>query len=211
MFQAAKDIWYPYIYRSIASKAEKCTKCTESGKNLKNLISKQDMGQVVEPKEPKEAVQFGFWGPFNYLNESRKNGIVAVDRFSLCPSAMVFANEKPDKILKLLRTYNVTNGVPRINHIDQGTNFTSNEVKRFCNTEGIEIVESLVNNNRATGCVERLIGTLKNSILTYAKEENPEALGRMLERALGALRFSINATAKPTPFEAHHAEKQILF
>ena len=68
-FQAAKDIWYPYIYRSIASMVENCTECTESGKNLKKLISNQDMGQIIEPKEPKEAVQIDFWSPNNYLNE----------------------------------------------------------------------------------------------------------------------------------------------
>ena len=35
IFDAAKDVWYPYIYRSIASIAEDCTECTAAGKNLK--------------------------------------------------------------------------------------------------------------------------------------------------------------------------------
>ena len=35
MFQAATDIWYPYIYSFIASMAENCTECTESRKDLK--------------------------------------------------------------------------------------------------------------------------------------------------------------------------------
>ena len=33
MFDAAKDVWYPYIYRSIASIAEDCPECTAAGKN----------------------------------------------------------------------------------------------------------------------------------------------------------------------------------
>ena len=78
----------------------------------------------------------------------------------------------------------------------------SNDVIRFRNTEGIEIVKSTVNDHRATECVERTIGSLKNKILTYAKEENPEALGNMLERAL-----SVNATAKLTTLEAHHGRE----
>ena len=73
-------------------------------------------------------------------------------------------------------------------------NFMSNDVETFCSTEGIEIVKSPVNDHRAAGCVERTIGSLKNSILTHAKEKNPEPLGNMVERALGALRFSVNAT-----------------
>ena len=30
------------------------------------------MRQILEPKEPNEALLFDFWGPNNYLNESRK-------------------------------------------------------------------------------------------------------------------------------------------
>ena len=77
---------------------ENCTECTESGKNFKNLISNQDMGQIIKPKkpkEPKEAVQIDFWSPKYYLNEFFfKYVIVAVDRFSRWPSAMVCANNK---------------------------------------------------------------------------------------------------------------------
>ena len=67
----------------------------------------------------------------------------------------------------------------------------SNDVIRFFNTEGIEIIKSPVNDHCATECVERTIGSLKNKILMYAKEENPEALGNMLERALGFFAFRL--------------------
>ena len=72
----------------------------------------------------------------------------------------------------------------------------SNEVQIFCNGEGIEITKSPVNDHWATECVERTIGSLKNSILTFAQEKHPELLEKMIERALGALRFSKNATLK---------------
>ena len=68
-------------------------------------------------------------------------------------------------------------------------------------------MQSPVNDHRATGCVERTIGSLKISILTYARVKNPEPLEKMVERALGALRFSPNATLKITPFEAHHGRE----
>ena len=53
----------------------------------------------------------------------------------------------------------------------------SNNVKTFCNAKGIEIVQSPVNDHRATGCVERAIGSLKNSISTYAQGETTRTLG----------------------------------
>ena len=207
MFDAAKDVWYPYIYRSIASIAEGCPECTAAGKNLKTLINKNQLGSVPEPKEPNESVQLDFWGHINYLNESSKYVLVAVDRFSRWPSAMVYGNNRSDKILKFLKSYISNHGVPRKIHIDQGTNFMSNAVKAFCNGEGIEIIKSPVNDHRATGCVERTIGSLKNSILAFAHEKIPEPLEKMVERALGALRFSKNSTLEISPFEAHHGRE----
>ena len=60
-----------------------------------------------------------------------------------------------------------------------------------------------MNDHRATGCVERTIGSLKNYVLTYAKEKDSGNLESMIERALSALRFAPNATLKISPFEAH--------
>ena len=64
------------------------------------------------------------------------------------------------KILKFLKQGINNHGMPRRIHVDQGTNFTSNNVKAFCDAEGVEIVQSPVNDHRATGCVERAIGSL---------------------------------------------------
>ena len=68
-------------------------------------------------------------------------------------------------------------------------------------------IKSPVNDHRATRCVERTIGSLKNSILTFSQEKHPEPLEKMIEWAVGALRFSKNATLKSSPFEAHHGQK----
>ena len=78
---------------------------------------------------------------------------------------MVWGNNRADKILKILKAFISNHGVPRKIHVDQGTNFMSRDVKAFCNGEGIVIVQSPLNDHRATGCVERTIGSLKNSIL----------------------------------------------
>ena len=63
MFDAAKDVWYPYIYRSIASIAEDCPECTAAGKNLKTILRKNQLGKIPEPNEPNESVQLDFGGP----------------------------------------------------------------------------------------------------------------------------------------------------
>ena len=207
MFDAARDVWFPYLHRSLVAAADGCKECTDAGKSLKPLCAKGDVGKIYEPREPNECLQLDFWGPIRYLNESSKYVLVAVDRFSRWPSAMICGNNKSDKVLKFIKQYISQHGVPRKIFMDQGTSFTSNAVKSFCNSEGIEIIYSTVNDHRATGCVERTIGSLKNFVLTYAKEKDSGNLESMIERALSALRFAPNATLKISPFEAHHGRE----
>ena len=148
-----------------------------------------------------------FWGPINYLNESKKYVLVATDRFSRWPSALVTTTNTSDKVLKFLDKYITHHGVPRKNHVDQGSCFTSKKFKSFCNNEDIELMYSPVNDHRGPGFVERTIGSLKNFVLTYATEKEHKSLESMVDKALGALRFSKNATTKLTPFEAHHGRE----
>ena len=124
-------------------------------------------------------MQLDFWGPISYLNESKKYVIVDVDRFSRWPLAMVCGNNRSDKTLKFLKAYINNHSVPRKIHVNQGTNLMSRDVKAFCNGEGIEIIQSPENDHRATGCVERTIGSIKNSILTYSREKPAELLEKM--------------------------------
>ena len=81
MFAVAKDIWCPYIHQNIANMSENCQECILAGKNLKPMCPKGNLGKIPEPKGPIEAVQLKFWGPINYLQESQKYIMVAVDRF----------------------------------------------------------------------------------------------------------------------------------
>ena len=48
--------------------------------------------------------------------------------------------------------------------MDQATGFFSNEIQNFCNYEGIELIKTPVREHRATGMVERTIGSIKNYV-----------------------------------------------
>ena len=134
--------------------------------------------------------------------------LVAVDRFSHWPPAMVCGkNRSDDKTMKFLKSYIINHGVPRKIHVNQGTSLMSNEIRAFCNGEGIEIIKLPEKDHRATVCVERTIGSLKNSILISVQENHPEPLEKIIERALGALTFLKNATLKISPSEAHHGRE----
>ena len=137
-----------------------------------------------------------------HLHESKTYILEAVDRFSRSPLAQT--DRKNSKIFKNIHT---THGIVRQIRVNHGTNFMSDDVKKFCPQEGFEWIVSPVNDHRATGRVERTISSPENSVLMYAREENSEPFVKMLERALGALRFSQNATLKLRLFEAHHGRE----
>ena len=54
--------------------------------------------------------------------------------------------------------------------MNQATGFFSNDIQNFCNYEGIELIKSPVKDHRATGKVEKTIGSIKNYVLTYLPE-----------------------------------------
>ena len=207
MFAAAKDVWIPLMHRNIAATAKYCKSCLEAGKNLKPDIPKSDMGETYVPKEPNDLVQLDFWGPVNYLRGRKKYVLVAVDTFSHWPSAYVCSSNKSKNVLKFLRKYINTYGHPRKLHMDQATGFFSNDIQSFCNYEGIELIKSPVKDHRATGMVERTIGSIKNYVLTYLQENQIYKFGVMISRALSALRFVPHSKTKLTTFEAYHGRE----
>ena len=120
---------------------------------------------------------------------------------------MVTTTNTSDKVLKFLDKYITQQGVPRKIHVNQGSCFTSNKFKSFCNSESIELAYSPVNYHRGIGSVETTIGSLKNFVLTYASKKGHKSLESMVDKALGALRFSKHVTTKLTPFEPHHGRE----
>ena len=79
--------------------ADGCKECTDAGKSPKPLCH----WKKYEPREPNECLQLDFWGPIRYRNESSKYVLVAVDRFSRWPSAMICRKNKSNKVPKFLQ------------------------------------------------------------------------------------------------------------
>ena len=47
MFDAARDVWFPYVNRSLVAAADGCKECTDAGKSLKPLCAKGDIGKFM--------------------------------------------------------------------------------------------------------------------------------------------------------------------
>ena len=91
--------------------------------------------------------------------------------------------------------------------MDQAIGFFSNEIQNFCYHEGIQLIKFPVKEQRATGMVERTIGSIKNYMLTYLQENKNYKFGFVISRALSALRFVLHSKTKLTQFEAYHCRE----
>ena len=87
--------------------------------------------------------------------------------------------------------------------MDQATRFFSSKIQNLCNYEGLELIKSPVKDHRATGMVERTIGSIKKYVLTYLQENKNYKFGLKISRALSALRFVAHSKTKLTPLEAY--------
>ena len=166
MVDAASYVWWPRLHRSIIDKAEKCPECTAYGKNIKTLKPRSKWDKIPDPTEPNEELQIDFAGPFNSSSRSKFHILVAVDRYSPFPSALITKSTGANKILKFLTGYIALHGVPKNIRTDQFSSFKSTEYKQFCKTNNIERKYCPVDDHRANGAVERCIQTIKGRLGT---------------------------------------------
>ena len=138
MVDAASYVWWPKLHRSIIDKAEKCPECTAYGKNIKTLKPRSKWDKIPDPTEPNEELQIDFAGPFNSTSRSKFHILVAVDRYSRFPSALITKSTGANKILKFLTGYMALHGVPKNIRTDQFSSFKSTEYKQFCKTNNTE-------------------------------------------------------------------------
>ena len=115
--------------------------------------------------------------------------------------ARICNNQTTDTVLKFLNEYICINGVPKTIRSDNGTAFTSENFKKFCEKLGIKHITGLPNLHTATGLVERTVQRLKNFI--RANKEEGKNLIESLQLALRAIRTSIHTKLGKSPFELH--------
>ena len=190
------------MHRAIINKAEACQECTKYGKNVKTLKAKSDWENIPEPTEPNEELQIDFAGPFCSKKHSKYYILVAVDRYSRFPSAMITKATTATKVIKFLTSYIALHGVPENIKTDQFSSFKSSEYKLFCDNQNINRRYCPVDDHRANGVVERCIQSVKRRLGTMLCEKggNVEAA---LTAILSSIRKSKHAITKKSPHYMH--------
>ena len=152
------------MHREILAETSDCVPCTKIGKNLKPIIPKSKWHPHKACQEPNEEIQIDFGGPI--FNDKDKDiyFLTCIDCYSKYPTVRIFDNANGVNVVKFLRDYAYTHGIPRTIRLDQATCLVGKQVTNYCN-ENNNILDAPVGDHRAIGLVERMIQTIKDVFL----------------------------------------------
>ena len=192
------------MHREVLAKTSDCVPCTDIGKNLRPIIPKSKWHPHKACQEPSEEIQIDFGGPI--INDKDKDiyFLTCIDRYSKYPTVRIFDNANGVNVVKFLRDYAYTHGIPRTIRLDQATCLVGKQGATYCNKNNINILDAPVGDHRAIGLVERMIQTIKRR-LSCMKAENKDTFStaKAIKQIVSDLRLTKQKTTKITPFEAH--------
>ena len=205
MGKAAEAFRWPGMYREIQEKSENCPSCRAAGKNLRTQLSITEVNRLEILTEPNQEIQLDFAGPIKLKTRGDVYILVAVDRFSKCPTAHICKNTDTRTVMKFLTKLLSDNGTPQTIRTDNGSCFKSHEFKQFCAGEKIKRIRCTPNLHTGTGFVERTLRTIKS--LTRAKLEDGLTFEESVQLAIKTIRQTSHSKLNMTPFQLYFGRK----
>ena len=160
MVDAAQYLWWPKMHREIIDLCQTCRSSSAYGKNLKTSKTFNSAESLPELSEVNEELQIDLAGPI-FDSKGKKLFIIAIDRFSKYPSAMITRKSGSKKILKFLKNYIHKHSIPKNLRTDQYSGFKIAKLAEFCKSKGINQIFCPVGDHRGCGLVERCIQIIK--------------------------------------------------
>ena len=203
MVNAAQYIWWPRMRRDIVQLCKDCPQCTKFGKNLKANASFNSTKPLPPLSGPNEELQLDYAGP---LLDSDGNNIyilVAIDRYSKYPSAMIKRSTGGKKIIKFLKSYIQQHSIPKSIKTDQYSGFKNKLVQPFCKDKNIAQYFCPVGDHRGCGLVERSIQNIKRRLGASRFSPDFAKIQDTLRSIVEDIRVTKNFVTVVSPFELH--------
>ena len=203
MVDAAQYIWWPRMHRDIVQLCKDCPQCTKFGKNLKANASFNSSKPLPLLSGPNEELQLDYAGP---LLDSFGNSIyilVAIDRYSKYPSAMITRSTGGRKIIKFLKSYIQQHSIPKSIKTDQYSGFKNKLVQNFCLEKNIAQYFCPVGDHRGCGLVERSKQTIKRRLGASRSSSDFSNVQDTLRHIIEDIRVTKNSVTGVSPFELH--------
>ena len=207
MVDAAQYLWWPKMHREIIDLCQTCRSCSAYGKNLKTSKTFNSAEPLPELSEVNEELQIDLASPMFDSKGKKLFIIVAIDRFSKYPSAMITRKSGSEKILKFLKNYIHQNSIPKNLRTYQYSGFKNAKLAEFCKSKGINQIFCPVGDHRGCGLVERCIQTIKRKLGTMQLDPNFEDIQTAVKSILEDIRISRHSILKKSLFELHFGRK----
>ena len=133
---------------------QSCRSCSSYGKNLKTSKSFNSAEPLPEISEVNEELHLDLAGP-NFGSKGKKLFIiVAIDRFSKHPSAMITKKSGSEKKLNFLKNYIHQHSISKILRTDHCSGFKNAKLAEFCKSKGINQIFYPIGDHRGCGLVK---------------------------------------------------------
>ena len=164
--------WWPAISHDVLRYVSKCKECQVNRPSLGKTVSTWPEAEVWE----------GLHMDWVYVKD-QGNILVIVDAGPGWIEAFPAGNRTSQTVKVHLSQIFARYGIPRILVSDNGPDFVSCDLKQWCESLGIKMMEPPIYHLRANGTVERGVQTVKRAIQAWNLNLNL-SFGALLQRAL---------------------------
>ena len=137
---ARSHVWWPELDRHLEDRVKSCTAC----QSVKQAPPKAPLHPWAWPTAPWKRIHVDFAGPI-----MGKMLFVITDAHSKWPEVCVMSTTTSAKTIVVS---------------DNGPQFTSDEFRQFCQSNGVKHIRTSPYHPSSNGAAERLVGTVKQAI-----------------------------------------------
>ena len=194
---------WPDVAKDVKDLCASCPICQKAGAAI---IVKAPLNPLPVIKEPFTRIAMDVFGPLNRTKAGNKYILVLMDYVTKWPEAFALRNGTAETIVNFLIEVTARIGVPQELLTDNGSNFMSKVMKKYCSMTGIKQIRTSPYHPQTDGMVERFNATLKR--LLQKLTQNPEVEWDLcLPYVLWSYRGTIHKTTGFSPYQLLFAKQ----
>ena len=185
---ARAHMWWPNLDKQIESVSDSCKPCAEMAKDP----AKSSHHRWEFPERPWQHLHIDYAGPFlDYM------WLIIVDAHSKWPIVIPTKDTTAENTIEMLLDTFATHGLCEQIVSDNGSQFTSESFKQFCETRGIQHILTAPYHPQSNGEAERFVQTFKTAMMK--SKLSGEKMKPSLRNFLAWYRVTAHCTTGITP------------